>query len=386
MERNYSNRRISTYLLSLFVLVLGSSCTIYQNVPDDDGIYSTSEKKEPRVIVENSDEHKDYEKNYFSKELEKIDQINGTDIITDVENYSSYNDTIPDTTNEIEDTTINTNKDWGYNDNDDVVVHINVINDFYPYWGFGFNRWNRWNRWDYWDPYYGYSWYCPPFIGWGFNPYWGYRPYRNWTHNWRYSAYGGRRFYGRRAFYGRSFFGPRGTGGFGSYAYYRWRRTSVGSRYNTGPYNGIYNPLATNNFSRRNSSTTRRSNSVNTRTRRSSDVYRTRTGVTRSNSTNTRSTNTRSANTRTRTRITGSNSNGGRRTINTRSRNNSRSNANRSRSSSRNRSSSVNRNSSRNRSSSANRSSSRSRSSANRSSSSRSRSSSSRSSSSRRKG
>ena len=80
MKSNYSKQSFSTYFLSLIVLVFASSCTIYQNVPDNDGIYS-SEKKERRVIEVNSQEHKDYENDYFSKEIERLNNINGTDIL-----------------------------------------------------------------------------------------------------------------------------------------------------------------------------------------------------------------------------------------------------------------------------------------------------------------
>lgn len=384
MERNYSKRNIATYLLSLFVIVLASSCTIYQNVPNDDGIYS-SEKREPRVIVENSDEHREYEDNYFSKELERLDQINGTDILTDIDNYSSV-DTVPDLQDNINRTP--TNRAWGYNDNDDVVVNINLDSGFYPGWGWGFNNYPFWGGswwwrnpwgWDYWGSYYN-GIYCPPYWVWGSRP-WGFRPYRNWVNNWRYSPYGfgGPRYYGRR---GRGSFAAFGTSAnrFISYEHYYWRRTSRGSALNVGPYNGIYNPNINNSFNRR-ANYSSRSNS--TSTRRSSSVYRTRNTSTRSN-TRTRATNsnTRSTNTRPRTRITRENG----RSVNSRSRSNtrSRSNVNRSRSSSRNRSS-VNRSSSSRSRSSANRSSRSSSSRASsRSSSSRSRGSSSRGSSRRR--
>ena len=54
--------------LTIFLLfILLSSCTVYQNVPDNDGIY-TKEIKRTRVIVENSKEYDEYENNYFTKE------------------------------------------------------------------------------------------------------------------------------------------------------------------------------------------------------------------------------------------------------------------------------------------------------------------------------
>ena len=45
MELDYSKERFTTYLTSLLVLFLATSCTIYQNVPDDDGIYSTKKRE-----------------------------------------------------------------------------------------------------------------------------------------------------------------------------------------------------------------------------------------------------------------------------------------------------------------------------------------------------
>ena len=175
MERNYFYRRWSMSLLFLITLTLGTSCTIYQNVPDDDGIYTTENtRREPVVVVEDSDEHREYEKNYFTKELEKIDRINGTDIITDIETYSSYNDTIPDKSMD----SINepTGRAWGYNDGDNVVININLNNNWDYGWGWG----------GFYDPFFNsYPWFAGPRWGWGWNrPYWGWgwgwnRPFWN---------------------------------------------------------------------------------------------------------------------------------------------------------------------------------------------------------------
>ena len=83
MKTNYINTTSSIIFFYLFVIVFASSCTIYQNVPGNDGIYS-SDTTERNIIVANSDEHRDFEQNYFTKELERIDNINGTDILTEL--------------------------------------------------------------------------------------------------------------------------------------------------------------------------------------------------------------------------------------------------------------------------------------------------------------
>lgn len=111
MKTNYINTTSSRIFFYLFVIVFTSSCTIYQNVPGNDGIYS-SETNRQNVIVANSEEYRDYQNNYFTKELERIDYVNGTDILTDIETYSSVNDTISNSRDSI--SNYNTNSAWGY--------------------------------------------------------------------------------------------------------------------------------------------------------------------------------------------------------------------------------------------------------------------------------
>ena len=138
MKINYNYKSISISLYSLFMIVFATSCTIYQNVPNNDGIYS-SETNRQNVIVANSEEYREYENNYFTKELERIDNINGTDILTDIETYSSVNDTIQNSTDNISE--YNSNSAWGYEDNNNVVININLNNNGYG-WG---NEWNQYN-------------------------------------------------------------------------------------------------------------------------------------------------------------------------------------------------------------------------------------------------
>lgn len=316
MKLNYSKRTFSTFLLSFFVLVLTSSCTIYQNVPNDDGIYSDSDtnfssgEKRTRVIEENSDEHREYEKNYFTKELESLEGIDDSDVLTDIDNYSSVNDSISDVT-------VNyTPQSWGHGEDDDIVVNINLNNDYR--WGGGF--------WNYCDPYFGYGFY---------NPWFGQRNYWGWFYNrHRFRPY---------------FYGGWGYGnGFVAYEYFRFRRSS--GRYYAynnmryGRRGGTYSSRAAANTnsiysrSRRVSSSNARVSSVyrrgsqTTRGRNSSTTRptsRTRPTITRGNT----STNSSRGNTSTRSR----NSRGSSRTnrsSSSRSRSSARSSSSRSRGSS----------------------------------------------------
>ena len=159
------------------------------------------------MVAEDSDEHREYE-NYF-KELEKIDRINGTDIITDIETYFSYNDTIPDKSMD----SINepTGRAWGYNDGDNVVININLNNNWDYGWGWG----------GFYDPFFNsYPWFAGPRWGWGWNrPYWGWgwgwnRPF--WNPYWGFN----------RPFWGGGFYAYNGFR-IGNYSY--GRRTAYNS-------------------------------------------------------------------------------------------------------------------------------------------------------------
>lgn len=308
MKLNYSKRTFSTYLLSFFVLVLSSSCIVYQNVPEDDGIYSdndvtfSTEKKKTRVIAENSDEHRDYEKNYFTKELERLEEIENSDILTDIDSYSTVNDSISDVE-------INyTPQAWGYGEDDDIVININLDNGYR--WGGG-----------YWD-------YCWPYYDYGFNSFWfGQRHYWGW-------------------FYNRPFYRPWGwgwggywRGGPGAYAYYRFRAQSGYPYYNYrnmryGRRGGTYSSRIAANTN----SIYSRSRRASTNSRRVSSVYRRGTQTTRGKNSST------TTPTRTRSRFTRGNSSNSRTrgNTNTRSRNSSSTSRSRfNRSSSRSRSSST---------------------------------------------
>lgn len=173
------------------------SCGSYQNTSyyDNDGIYGskkevTETKTKEIVVTDNSSANK--YKDYFSANANKYSNEDDQ-IFTDVENYTSTNDTIENKSNE-------NYSSWGSNDRD-ITVNIYGSNWGYNYWNwrnywgyspyhFGFSYWNDW-----YSPYWGYSGYYGPSWGWGWNsPYYygGYYGYNNWYGN-HYSYADGRR-------------------------------------------------------------------------------------------------------------------------------------------------------------------------------------------------
>ena len=169
MKKNYFTRRFLTYQLStLIIIILASSCSVHREIPkDDDGIYSFQEEStkvstpiesEPLVIFANSDTQKRFEKTYFSKELERIDQINGTDIFTDIESYATQNDTLPKVNS------------WGPDQNLTIIT-IDMARNYSPFQPWGFNRWDlwRWRRYQRfrYGAFYSYSYF---WNGWSLDP------------------------------------------------------------------------------------------------------------------------------------------------------------------------------------------------------------------------
>ena len=246
MKLNYLNKLGQTPLLFLLVVVLISSCTVYQNVPDTDGIYSP-EKNKTRIIADNSKEYQENENKYFTRELERIGIINDTDILTNVETYSS----IEDTTNNTSESTnpYNVNSVWGKSDSEQIVINLNLDNV-----GYGFN-----NYWNFYDPYNTYGYLNP----------WN---RRSWRFGWR-SRFGDPSFlpgYGYfqlpyfnsffNNFYGYGYFNSRNFYGYG-YLGNRYRN------YNYGRRNYSYTTLNSRNYSnsRRISNSNRRVTFTNRR-------------------------------------------------------------------------------------------------------------------------
>ncbi|MFY0603882.1 MAG: hypothetical protein JXQ93_08020 [Flavobacteriaceae bacterium] len=293
--------KLILFAISLTVL---TSCATYQSTTED-GIYA-SKKKKTRVIVADSDEYDAYEENYFTSQVARLDRINGTDIFTDIDSYSSLNDE-DDLIIENDTLDYNPNSSWGEGSNTTVVVVNNGIgnySDFWWDWRWNNWRWNRWNRWGY-AGFYGRNW------GWGFNNFGFYDPY--FINNGYFNAFycpPGFGFYNR--FRGNGFFNNR---------YNRFNRRNGFLANNTRRYNTSRRNYVTNTrrsaTSRRNSSTIRRNNTIRSRTRNNTIRNRTR-GTstrprantrtrTRSNSTRTR---TRSSSTRSRTRSSSTRSRG----------------------------------------------------------------------------
>ena len=90
MRLNTTPLKSSKLLLYTFLATLLASCGTYQSASND-GIYASKEK-ETKVIVAGSKEHKEYEENYFTSEVARLDRVNGTDILTDIDSYTSLTD------------------------------------------------------------------------------------------------------------------------------------------------------------------------------------------------------------------------------------------------------------------------------------------------------
>ena len=227
MKLNYLNKLGQSPLLFLLVVVLISSCTVYQNVPDTDGIYSP-EKNKTRIIVDNSKEYQENENKYFTRELERIGIINDTDILTNVETYSS----IEDTTNNTSESTnpYNVNSVWGKSDSEQIVINLNLDNV-----GYGFN-----NYWNFYDPYNTYGYLNP----------WN---RRSWRFGWR-SRFGDPSFLPGYGYFQLPYFNPffnsfYGYGYFNSRNYYGYGY--LGNRYrnyNYGRRNYSYTALSSRNY------------------------------------------------------------------------------------------------------------------------------------------
>jgi len=199
MKLNYLNELGQSPLLFLLAVVLISSCTVYQNVPDTDGIYSP-EKNKTRIIVDNSKEYQENENKYFTRELERIGIINDTDILTNIETYSS----IEDPTNNTSESTnpYNVNSVWGKSDSEQIVINLNLDNV-----GYGFN-----NYWNFYDPYNTFGYLNP----------WN---RRSWRFGWR-SRFGDPSFLPGYGYFQLPYFNPFFNSFYG-YGYFNSRNYSI---------------------------------------------------------------------------------------------------------------------------------------------------------------
>ena len=192
MKTNYFfTKKISIYSVFGLLALLLTSCGSYQNTSyyDNDGVYGNDEK--PKVKQE-SNENSQYYKDYFSSLKNENDQV-----FTDVENYSSYNDTIKKTADNTQ--VVNEYSGWGSNpDNVTVNIYNNGWNNGWYGNNWGWNNWGwnngwygnnwGWNNWGWNNGWYGNnwgwnSWYGPSWgWGYGYNPYYGYYG-NNWGWN-----------------------------------------------------------------------------------------------------------------------------------------------------------------------------------------------------------
>jgi len=183
MKTNYfSSKKLSIYTLFGFGVMLLVSCGSSKNTSynDNDGIYGGTNNSSKREVVATDNKYKEY----FSK----LNQEN-QEIFTDVENYSSTNDTIN------KDTSVETNNNgWGSNPTTTTVI---VYDNFYgnnwgwnnwygPSWGWGWNSWYG-PSWGWgWNSWYGPSW------GWGWNNWYG----PSWGWGWNNGYYNNHYVYG----------------------------------------------------------------------------------------------------------------------------------------------------------------------------------------------
>lgn len=276
------NNSIALAIVGLFLL---SSCTIYQNVPVEDGIYSRNSNR--KVVVVDKKEYDNYEDNYFTKQLNSYENSNN-EFFTDVDSYSAY-DTIIENNNS---NTVSTNRQpWGYDNSDsDIVININTYNDN-PYWA-----WSVWDPWFYnrswWWGYRGFYYGDPWFNNWGWGPYagfygpyyanyWGWRshyhrPYRynRFYYNRRFLANNYR--YGRRSYYRRNSINN-------SRRYNNGQRVNSGRRYNTNTTRSRNTTVRPTN-SRRNNTSSRRTQPTRTRRSDGTSSVRSRSNATRNRS------------------------------------------------------------------------------------------------------
>ena len=172
-------KKISIYSILGFFTLIVTSCGSYQNSSyyDNDGVYGSNEKPKQK---EEPKSNSGYYKEYFSNLNKDNEQV-----FTDIDKYSSYNDTIPNningTNNLYQDQSNYTG--WGSNpDNVSVDVYENNLgwNNYGFYgnnWGYGAGYYG--NYWG-WNPWYGPSW------GWGWNLWYG----PSWYGNYGYGYYG----------------------------------------------------------------------------------------------------------------------------------------------------------------------------------------------------
>jgi len=180
-----NNKQRSLYVLSFIVASIFTSCGTMQTTTNNDGIYNdNTETPQRKVAVVNNAQYENYNENYFTKELKRLDYINGTDVITDIEDYNSNNYNYEDDSYENQER--ENYQSWGNDGNSNVIVNVNG----------GFNNgWNNfgWNNYG-WNNYgWNNQWGFRRGFRWGYNSYW--HPFHS-PFYWNQGFYGGIGFYG----------------------------------------------------------------------------------------------------------------------------------------------------------------------------------------------
>jgi hypothetical protein len=169
--KNYLFAKIPTILIILLVTL--TACGTYQNVPDNDGIYSSTEvpveqTEQEIAISTKNNSNSSYYKNYFKEKSSEYEIYTEDAVFTDVDEYGNEYVVDNDTTY------VDSNQyaGWGQENSN---VTVNVYDT-----GFG---WNAGWGWGY--PNYGWGWNAGwgwgyPNYGWGWNAGWG----------WGYPGYG----------------------------------------------------------------------------------------------------------------------------------------------------------------------------------------------------
>jgi hypothetical protein len=315
MKLHYINLKANQILILFICSFTFVSCGTYQSIYNDDGIYAdetaTSEKK--KVVVVNQKDYKQYNDNYFTEELNRLESIDNKDIFTDVDDYRS-SDSL-DINEERFDDRIH-NEPWGYNDNNDVVIQVNLNTN--PYWNDfylgNFNRWGytnwvfrRFNRWGYYPVFNNHTWnrtdafINPYFYGGFYNYNYSNAYYRNRNYGRRTTAYNNRYRRNNTVTSTRGFISKRNTSK--KRWYYSKNNTKVRRSTRTSPNRSNTrvrrSTISSPQRNVRTRNTTPRRNSSNTRNNRSNTNSR-RNSSSRSSSSN-RSSSSRSSSSRSST-------------------------------------------------------------------------------------
>jgi hypothetical protein len=220
-----TNRIFQLKTLRFLSLIVGAitvvSCGSYQNSSyyDDDGVYGPDNSEKAKRVVQN-ETSSGSDNNIYAQQFKNMkEEFGPTEVLTDVDNYSSAPDTVY--------VQENGSRYGGWGENQTSTITLNVYGNSGWYGnGWGYNNWygNNWwygNGWG-WNNFYGNVWYGN---GWGYN---------NWYGGY-YGPYWGNGFYG--GYYG-GYYGNGWNNGWGWNGWYGGGRNIV---HNNGPRGGYIN-------------------------------------------------------------------------------------------------------------------------------------------------